>query len=155
MMFSTVSETGIGLTVYDRNSSRKSDNYRYPVLPGIEIRHAIPYEKTAQVYKDYLLSLNVNTVEDSATMFSRRLAEIIACGGIALTNSTPAVEKMFSEFCYVVHSKEEACEVFERMKYGPSENDLARSRAGAAYIAQYHTWSHRLHEICDVIGLEK
>ena len=152
-MFQTASKTGLGLTIFDRNSGRKSSNYRYPALPEMDILPALSYPQTAQVYKDYLVSLNVNTIEDSATMFSRRLVEILACGGIAVTNPSLAVEQMFADYCHVVCNADEMQELFARLKYGPSADDLARAEAGARYVAQNHTWKHRLEQIAKVIGL--
>ncbi|OYQ81603.1 spore coat protein [Ignatzschineria sp. F8392] len=153
-LFHSVTDSGLGLTVFDRNSGRKSDNYRYPILPKMEIKRAVKYPKTGQIYKDYLVSLNVNTITDSPTMFSRRLVEILACGGIAVTTPALSVEERFKDYCHVVHNEEEMRELFKRLKYGPSQEDLERARAGAEYVAKYHTWAHRLEEIAKVIGLK-
>ncbi|OYQ81922.1 spore coat protein [Ignatzschineria sp. F8392] len=153
-LFETATETGLGLTVFDRNSNRKSKNYRYPILPNMEIKKAVKYPKTGQIYKDYLVSLNVNTITDSPTMFSRRLVEILACAGIAITTPALSVEKLFKDYCHVVHNEEEMRELFNRLKYGPSQEDLERARAGAEYVAKYHTWEHRLAEIAKVIGFK-
>lgn len=155
MVFNVSSEIELGLTVFDRNSKRKSSDYRYPGLKNMEVKPAVKYGDTAQIYKDYLVSLNVNTIEDSETMFSRRLVEIIACGGIAVTNPTPAVERYFKDFCHVVSSEKEAFSLLSRLKNGPSTEDLKRAKAGAEYVAQEHTWAHRLEEIANIIGLKK
>jgi hypothetical protein len=153
-VFEAACGSGLGLTVFDRNSSRKSSNYRYPSFNDLDVKPSIKYKDTGQIYKDYLVSLNVNTIEDSKTMFSRRLVEILACGGIAATNSTPAVSEVFGDFCHAVDSYEEGLELFNRFKMeGPSNQDLEKARAGADYVAQYHTWYHRLGEIYKVIGL--
>ncbi|GMN90436.1 CgeB family protein [Francisella sciaenopsi] len=74
VMFESVCFQGLGLTVFDRNS----ENYRYPELENMTVEKAISHSQTAQIYRDYMLSLNVNTIEDSPTMFSRRLIEILA-----------------------------------------------------------------------------
>lgn len=152
-LFSTALNSGLGLDVFDRNSNRKSQNYHYPNLEGISIYSALEYPDTAKIYKDYLVSLNVNTVTDSPTMFSRRLIEILACGGIAVTNLSLAVNHLFKEYCHIVHNEEEMTELFSRLKFGPSAQDLERAKAGAEYVAQHHTWTHRLKQIADVIGL--
>lgn len=153
LMFDAVKHTGLGLTVIDRNSDRKSANYRFPSIPGLEVRAAVPHAQTAQIYKDCLVSLNVNTIEDSATMYSRRLVEILACGGIAVTNPTPAVDRYFKDYCHMVHNAEDAADLFARLKHGPSPDDLARAEAGARYVLAEHTWSHRLQEVARVIGV--
>lgn len=153
-LFESATDTGLGLTVFDRNSKRKSDNYRYPILPDLEVKKAVKYPKTGQIYKDYLVSLNVNTVTDSPTMFSRRLVEILACGGIAVTTPAESVDRMFAEYCHVVNNIEEMRDLFDRLKYGPSKDDLERARAGAEYVAKHHTWEQRLDQIAKVIGLK-
>ncbi len=154
LMFNATQETELGLTVIDRNSDRKSENYRYPDFANIEVKNAIKHGQTAQIYKDYLVSLNVNTIEDSATMYSRRLVEILACGGIAVTNPSPAVDRYFKDYCHILHNADEATELFARLKFGPSSDDLARAEAGAQYVLTTHTWAHRLNEIAQIIGLK-
>lgn len=143
---------GLGVTVFDRNSGRKPDKYRYPLLPNMEILPAVSHAKTAAIYKDYLVSMNVNTIEDSPTMFSRRLVEILACGGIAVTTPSQSVEALFKDYCHVVSDSEEALALFERLRYGPSPDDLERARAGAEYVLREHTWTHRLEEILQIVG---
>lgn len=85
----------LGVTVFDRNSQRKSDNYRYPKFDNLEVRPAVAHRQTADIYRDYMVSLNVNTVVDSPTMFSRRLVEIIACGSLAVTTPAKSVDGLF------------------------------------------------------------
>ena len=153
LIFGAVKDAGLGLTVVDRNSGRKSANYRYPSALGLEVLPALPHAQTAHIYKDYLVSLNVNTIEDSATMYSRRLVEILACGGIAVTNPSLAVDRYFKDYCHVVHNAVEAADLFARLKHGPSADDLARAEAGARYVLAEHTWAHRLEEIARVVRM--
>lgn len=152
MLLETASSE-MGLTVFNRNSGRKWSTYRYPDLSGMEIKPVVSYKKTAAIYKDYCVSLNVNTIEDSATMFSRRLIEILACGGIAVTSPAKSVDAMFKDYCHIVNSAEKARELFNRLKYGPSPDDMERARAGAEYVLREHTWSNRLKQICEAVGL--
>lgn len=142
----------MGVTVFDRNSSRRSTNYRYPTMHGLEVRTSVPHEDTAQIYRDYLVSLNVNTVEDSGTMFSRRLIEILACGGLAVTNPAVSVDRYFGDYCEVVRSQDECQELFDRLREGLSRADKEKVRAGAEYVLQEHTWAHRLEEVLRVIA---
>ena len=156
MMFHATIESGLGLTVFDRNSNRKSSIYRYPKIENLTVHSAVPYAKTAQIYKEYLVNLNVNTIEDSPTMFSRRLIEIIACGGLAITNPSPAVQALFAPYCYIVHNKEEIEALCQRLyRDGLTLSDKEKLQKGATYIAQYHTWKHRLDEIIQVIQKTK
>ena len=153
MLFTAAADTGLGLTVVDRNSARKAGHYRFPDWPDLQVLPAVPHGQTAQLYRDFLVSLNVNTIEDSPTMFSRRLVEILGCGGIAVTNPTPAVDGLFRDYCHVVQDMAEAKDLFDRLRHGPAPQDLERARAGAEYVLQHHTWAHRLQQIKDVIGV--
>lgn len=153
MLFGAALKTKLGLHVFDRNSKRRSEIYRYPDLPKLEVHPAVHNQQTASIYKHYLVSLNVNTNEHSSTMVSRRLVEILACGGIAVTTPALSVDAMFKDYCHVVSCSEETEELFSRLKYGPSREDLERARAGADYVVRHHTWNHRLQTITDVIGL--
>ncbi|MBD3842656.1 MAG: glycosyltransferase family 1 protein, partial [Campylobacterales bacterium] len=57
MVFSSASKTGLGLTVFDRNSDRKSNNYRFPDFENMNVLPAIEYRQTGQIYKNYTVSL--------------------------------------------------------------------------------------------------
>jgi spore maturation protein CgeB len=142
----------VGLTVFDRNSGRRSSYYRYPDLPWLEVRPSVHHTRTPQIYRDYMISLNVNTVEDSGTMFSRRLIEILACAGLAVTTPALSVSRYFKDYCHTVSSLKEAQELFGRLRNGLSANDRQMIAAGAEYILKRHTWTHRLEEIMTVIS---
>jgi spore maturation protein CgeB len=151
-LFEAASET-LGLTIFDRNSTRRSEDYRYPAHLPLEVLPAVSYAQTAQVYRNYLLSLNVNTVQDSPTMFSRRLVEILACGGIAASTPAISVEILFREYCHIVRSTDEAHELCARLKHGANKQDRERAQAGSDYVLREHTWAHRLQQIVNQIGL--
>ena len=150
MLFAGCSD--IGVTVYDRNSGRRSTNYRYPDLPWIQVRPSVPHQQTAQLYRDYMVSLNVNTVEDSGTMFSRRLVEILACGGLAVTTPALSVDRYFKDYSYVVGCEEEARDLFGRLKHGLTTRDREMAAAGADYVLKEFTWTHRLEEVMRAIS---
>jgi spore maturation protein CgeB len=127
--------------------------FRFPRKSQLRLHGNVPHRETARIYKTYAVSLNVNSVTASETMCSRRLLEILACGGIAVTNPSRAVDRYFRDFCHVVDTREAARELFSRLRYGPSREDMARAEAGAAYVRQNHTWAHRLEEICAVVNI--
>ena len=157
MMFAACERAAVPLHVFDRNSNRLSHffEFRFPRQSVLQMHGKVPYTETAGVYKRYAVSLNVNSVTASETMCSRRLLEILACGGICVTNPSPVVEKVFHEFCHVVHTTEQACELLARLKSGPSDDDKARAAAGAAYVREHHTWRHRLQQLDDSVSFSQ
>lgn len=150
MMFGAAE--GIGLTIFDRNSGRRNPKYRVPPRQWIDVRKAIPHPATADVYRSHVANLNINTIENSPTAFSRRLVEILACGGLAVTNPTPAVERMFADFCAIVRSEEEARDLFAGLaRDGLTRRQKEMARAAAEHVRREHTWGHRLEQIAAVI----
>jgi hypothetical protein len=153
MMFDICEESQMRLNIFDRNHDRLSRHFefRFPKKSQLRLHGKVPHRDTARIYKTHAVSINVNSVTNSETMFSRRLLEILACGGIMVTNPSRAVERHFRDFCHVVNTHEEARELFSRLRHGPSRQDLERAEAGAMYVRQHHTWEHRLEEICAVV----
>lgn len=143
----------LGLTAIDRNSHRRGANYRYPPWPGLRVRPRVTHERTAEVYKSHLVSLNVNTIEDSDTMFSRRLIEILACGGLAVSTPARAIDTLFKDCCHVVSTREEAVALFERLsRDGYSAQDREMIMSASALVLGEYTYARRLDTVLDAIG---
>lgn len=155
MVFHAADDAAMPVNVYDRNHGRFSHffEFRFPTNACVKKHAPVSHWATAALYKEHALSLNVNSVTDSESMCSRRLLEILACGGIAMTNPTLCVERHFRDYCHVVGSRGEALELMGRMKYGPVKEDMERAEAGARYVLAEHTWSRRLRKICETAGL--
>ncbi|EXI68575.1 MAG: Spore protein YkvP [Candidatus Accumulibacter adjunctus] len=155
MVFGATDQAGMKLHVFDRNHGRLSSfmEFRFPRHGHLKLHPRVAHRDTAHVYKSHVISLNVNSVTGSSTMISRRLLEILACGGIAVTNGSPAVDAYFKDFCHVIETCEQAIELFARMTHGPSTEDLQRAEAGARYVERQHSWAHRLEELCAVVGV--
>lgn len=155
MIFNSCAKSKISLHVYDRNSSRLSHffEFRFPSNGEIQIHPGVPYPATASIYKSHTISINVNSITDSSTMYSRRLLEILACGGICVTNGNPAVKKEFSEYCHIVDTAASASETLARLAQGPQTRDREMAAAGAEYVAREHTWLKRLEKLADAINL--
>lgn len=149
MLFSASSN--LGLVVFDRNSNRKGAQYRYPAMPYAEVRKSVGHTATAEIYKNYIASLNVNTVDDSNTMFSRRLVEIIACGGLAITTPAKSVDNLFKGYCHTVHSEDEARHVLDRLRFGYTRDDMEMIRSGAEHVLRRHTYKNFLETILDTV----
>lgn len=154
-VFHTAGRTGVLVNVFDRNHDRLSRHFefRFPKGPGLKVHPRVSHRETARLYKTHALSINVNSVTDSETMCSRRLLEILACGGIMMTNPSPCVDQYFRDYCHVVSTREEMHELFGRMRFGPNADDRERAAAGARYVRAEHTWTHRLGEVCAVVGI--
>jgi len=154
MVFKTCCENDFEIDVYNRNSDRNQKIYGYPKLECLREMDKIDYDKTVDIYKDYMISLNINTIVDSPTMFSRRLIEVLACGRICITNPSVAVDNLFKDYVYVVNDKQELEVLLKRFKSMGIEQEYDKLESASKYISQYHTWKYRLREVYKVLGLE-
>jgi len=154
MFFNTICKEGYEIDVFNRNSNRNPSIYGYPKLKCLNEFPKLSYFKTPEVYKNYLISLNVNTITNSMTMFSRRLIEILACGGVCVTNPSLAVETLFKDYCYIMHTEKEFSEFLNRvMNYGLTYSDYQKLEAASEYVLSRHTWKHRLDDIVRILNL--
>lgn len=77
----------IGLEIYDRQADNPDSPYKFPGKYRDSVKGAIPYAEVIESYKTHLAHLNVNSVTNSPTMFSRRVVEIPASGGLVLSSA--------------------------------------------------------------------
>lgn len=82
---------GWELDIYDRKSGRKEKRFRFPERYTPYVRQALPYHKMPELYRQYRFGINVNTVQDSPTMLSRRVLQLAACGVTIVTNDALAL----------------------------------------------------------------
>lgn len=77
-----------GLEIFDRQASNPESPYQFPEELRQHVKGSLPYADVVRSYTENIAHLNVSSVDNSPTMYSRRVAEIPACGGIVL--STPS-----------------------------------------------------------------
>ena len=82
-----------GLAIYDRQASDPDSPYKFPSRYESEVRGSLPYQEVIGSYSSHLAQLNVSSVTNSPTMFSRRVVEIPACGGIVLSSPGRGIEE--------------------------------------------------------------
>lgn len=86
-----------GLVIYDRQLAEPDSPYRFPPEFTGSVRGALPYDEVLASYKSHAVSLNVNSVAGSPTMFSRRVVEIAASGGVVLSDSSRGIAETLGE----------------------------------------------------------
>lgn len=151
MAFGSASQ--YGLTIVDRNSDRNPDIYRYPKLPNTIVMPNISHNKTGRLYRQFSHCLNVNTVTDSPSMFSRRLIEIMACGRLAVTNSSVSVSQRFEGMCEVIETKEQADALFAQLAKGYTKQQKEMMRYASDHVLGHYNYDQWLQHIVDFIEL--
>ena len=82
-----------GITIYDRQLQFENSPYRFPQEFKKYVRGALPYGEVLDQYKSHLAQLNVNSVTDSPSMYSRRVIEVAASGGIVLSGPGRGIDE--------------------------------------------------------------
>ena len=137
--------------IYDRMSQLNNDRYAYPVKYRRFIRPAVPFKEIVDIYKQFKIFLNVNTITDSPTMMSRRVYELLACGTPVISTPSLAIEEQFKGIVQVAKDAKEANAIAKRLL----ENEwewLRISHLGYREVMLKHTYEHRAMQIANVLG---
>ncbi len=142
------------LHIYNRMHNSHNRSYTFPVAYKPYIKGFLDYQTMIKTYKKYLVFLNVNSVEDSPTMCSRRIFEVLACGISVISTPSLAVQCLFPGLVEVAASESEAARSLEKLITDKEYRDKL-GLLGYRNILQYHTYQHRLQHIFDCIGLPR
>jgi spore maturation protein CgeB len=141
-----------GLDIFDRNHG--TGIFPFPEEYQAGIKGSLPYKELCNEYRRYRVFLNVNSVTDSPTMFSRRVFELMACGTPVVSTYAKGIENLFEcDSVWLVHSEEEADEALRTLMTDDAEW-RRRSLAGIREVFAKHTYAHRLNDIFDRLGVE-
>lgn len=94
-IFDMVLEKGLKLVIYDRMSGTPNEDRAYPEKYRPYVTGGVPYDKVREVMREAEYVININTVEDSDTMFARRVIEVMACGRLIISNESKGLRRRF------------------------------------------------------------
>ena len=144
----------LGLHIFDRNLTRPEmrSNYRFPDKYRDAIKGTLTYREMLTAYRCYDVMLNVNTVTESPTMFSRRVFEVLACGATMISSDSVGMRRMLEGHARVARSMEEATDHLVDL-LGSSETRIREAHLAYRYIHENHTYRHRMDELFRKVGL--
>jgi hypothetical protein len=140
-----------GLVIYDRTFDWDNDSFGFPERFLPHVRGSLPYSEVVHAYKSHKVFLNVNSVVESPTMFSRRVFELLACDAAVITTESEGVERTFGELVPVVTTPEEATEALTRLIHDDSYRRGIVVPARRLVMTE-HTYRHRLAQIAQTMG---
>lgn len=139
--------------IYDRNYNfTASKSYTFPDIFQPCNKGCIPYEQMYQTYKKYNVFLNVNSIDDSPTMFSRRVFELLACGTNVISSYSLGIENMFSEVVKLSRNEEDTQKYLEFLLKDKELSDRLALQ-GQREVFSKHTYTHRFESILDKVGI--
>lgn len=144
----------VGLDIYDRNHRAVAPRgeFAFPEAYTQYIRGRLDFQSLSRKYREYQVFLNVNSVSDSATMFSRRVFELLACGTPVISTWSRGIEETFgSDLVWQVRDHYEAIEAL-RVLTTDSVEWRRRSLRGIRAVLAQHTFRHRFAQILSLVG---
>ncbi|MEV8144211.1 glycosyltransferase [Specibacter sp. NPDC078709] len=142
-----------GLSIYDRQHLNPDSPYRFPEELSRYVHGGLDYSEMVEAYKAHPVHINVNSVADSPTMFSRRVMEIAASGGAIVSGKGRGVEEIFAGLVPVVSSKGDAG-LLIRQWLGDEETRLRDTWLSYRMVHRMHTAAHRLAYALRTAGLQ-
>ena len=145
----------LGLHIFDRNLTRRDlgPSYRFPSRYKEAIKGDLTYQEMLTAYRCYDVLLNVNTVTESPTMFSRRVYESLACGTPVISSESVGMSRMLGEHVRVTRSKEDTVDHLLEL-LGDEEARVQEGHRGYRHVHENHTYRRRMAEVFHRVGLE-
>lgn len=143
------------LHIYDRYLNHPAhEKYVFPDEYQRYIQGSLGYQEMLEKYRQYHVFLNVNSVKDSPTMFSRRVLEILACGTPVVSGYARGIEELLgTDTVPMCRSVGEAKRAIDRLMRDPFYRDRLVLQGQRRIFAE-HTYRQRIRRICEVVGIE-
>ncbi|MER2010683.1 MAG: glycosyltransferase, partial [Psychrobacillus sp.] len=142
----------INYDIFDRNYNRNIDKFIFPERYKSHIIGTLPPEDIWKVHKGYKYQVNMNTVQNSATMFARRVYESLASGTPVISNDSIGMRELFGDLVVMPNDHLSVAEQLIQLESSPAiYNEIAR--LGVRRVMRHHTYGHRIQEICKLLGV--
>lgn len=140
------------LHIYDRmlHAKQHRESRIFPAQYQPFIVGSLSYDQMVTAYRQYKLFLNINTVQDSPTMFSRRVFEILACATPVLSTPSLGMESMLGDSILVAHDSQSAKRHVDNLL----SDELTRKAVGhkaARHVLSSHSYQQRFKSIVDIV----
>lgn len=133
----------IDVEIFDRNLHERDENYQFPDSYLPLIKGTLSPDSVHHAYRGYEYGLNLNSVKQSATMFARRVFELMASGTLVVGNYSRGVRMLFGDLTASVDAGEEAASRIQELASSPRTSRQLR-QAALRKVLQEHTYADRL-----------
>lgn len=143
-----------GLHIFDRNfkAGGHDPRYRFPDRYQGAIKGSLDYEHMLAAYRCYDVMMNVNTVTESPTMFSRRVFESLACGTPVISTDSAGMRAMLGNHVRITRGPHDTA-VHLRELLDDEERRMREGHLGYRHVHERHTYRHRMEEVFRRVGV--
>ncbi|KRD47286.1 hypothetical protein ASE27_02640 [Oerskovia sp. Root918] len=133
----------VEVEIFDRNLHEQDENYKFPDSYLPLIKGTLSPDSVHHAYRAYEYGLNLNSVKQSATMFARRVFELMASGTLIVGNYSRGVRMLFGNLTTSVDAGEEAAGRIQELESDPRTSRRLR-QAALRKVLQEHTYADRI-----------
>ncbi len=142
-----------GLDIYDRNFNGKRTENKFPTEFSQMVVGNVTYEEMNEKYKEYKVGLNVNSVNNSNTMFSRRVFEILACNTPIISSESKGINHFFEGIVLSSNNKNELADECQRL-FNDEMYYKKKALLGLREVMSKHTYEDRLKLVLSKTNLK-
>lgn len=142
-----------GLDIFDRfHGTKDAEKFAFPREFAGSVQGSLDYDRMLSAYRAYKVFLNVNSVKESPTMFSRRVFELMACGTPVLSSESVGVRALLGGFAKVVDSEADAKTELGRLLTDEEYHERV-AHLGYREVMTNHTYTARISSILREAGI--
>ncbi|WP_078429740.1 glycosyltransferase family protein [Alkalihalobacterium alkalinitrilicum] len=142
-----------GLHIFDRFFNfTENDRYKFPEKFQEHIIGSLDYEDMVKAYKMYKVFLNINSVKDSSTMFSRRVYELLASGTNVISTYSKGIQELFGDIVSLCETEEQVSNQVKLLINNPEISERL-SLIGIREVYSKHLYKHRFQTILEKLNI--
>lgn len=148
--FAKVFVEGKGFDIYDRNYGNSRPEHAFPEMYNDIILGKLDPSEIDIAYKGYNYGINMNSVNQSQTMFARRVFEMMASNTVTVGNYAKGLRTLFGDLTICTNSAKTLSEYLQ--KYcADIETYRKYCLLGLRTALMYHLYEDRLNYIVEKV----
>lgn len=141
-----------GLEIYDRNYSKKLPEFYFPENLRKYVVGSLKSSEIDKAYKGYKIALNVNSVTESNTMFSRRVFECLASNTPVVSTYSKGISNLLGDTVCMATNLSDLQQIFNSL-YNDQHKYEELAHKGYREVMQNHTYEKRLNFVLEKAGI--
>jgi Uncharacterized protein conserved in bacteria len=139
-----------GFDIYDRNYKNALPEHAFPKMYDKYILGNLKSSEIDVAYKGYNFGINMNSVEQSQTMFARRVFEMMASNTVTIGNYSRGVKNLFGDLTICTNDGETLKQCID--KWCSNEENMRKYRLLALRrVLSEHLYEDRLSYIVEKV----
>ncbi|MGL6104567.1 CgeB family protein, partial [Romboutsia sp.] len=135
-----------GLEIYDRHYGKNNDDVTFPDKYKENICGNLKVEEVEKAYKGYKYGINLNSINDSYTMFARRVLELMASNTLVISSYSKGMVEFFGDL--TIHDENKFDLEENIKKFMNDELTYKKYRLLALRkVLENHTYKDRFNDI--------